>query len=70
MNTRSQDRTTPRHTTKTAAAALSISVPRVKQLAVELEVGTKLGRDWLFSDDDLDVMRRRPDRRRKEGRAA
>lgn len=60
------DRTAPRHTTKDAAQALSLSVPRVKQLAVELEVGAKYGRDWLFSDDDLERMRQRPDRRRKD----
>ena len=58
------------HTTRQAADALGISVQRVKQLAVQLGVGQKVGRDWVLSDDDLERLRQRDTRRgrrRNEG---
>ena len=64
-----QDRTARLSTTRQVAERLGISVPRVKQLATELHVGTKLGRDWLFTDAEIETMRRRPDRRRKADKA-
>ena len=62
----SQGHTARLRTSAEAARDLHLSVQRIKQLAQELGVGRKLGRDWVFTDDDLDTMRRRPDRRRKE----
>jgi hypothetical protein len=47
------------HTTRQVADALGLSVQRVKQLAVSLEVGQKVGRDWVFTDADIALMRRR-----------
>ncbi len=47
------------YTTADAAAKLGISVPRVKQLAQDLQVGQKFGRSWLFTEDDITRMRGR-----------
>lgn len=61
--------TEPRlYSTRAAADALGVSIPRVKQLATELGVGKKYGRDWLFTEQDIERMRARPDRRRKDHR--
>jgi hypothetical protein len=49
-----------RYTTKEAADALGIkSTGQVRQLAAALGVGEKWGRDWMFTDADLDRMRQR-----------
>jgi hypothetical protein len=51
------------YTTGDIAEILSLSQQRIKQLAVDMEVGTKVGRDWVFTADDLKRLKDRPDRR-------
>ena len=55
------------HTTQKVADALGISIPRVKQLAVNMQLGQKVGRDWVFTDEDVERMRQRDDGRRRQG---
>lgn len=38
------------------AERLGVNPSRVRQLAAEFGVGTKIGRDWMFTDDDVDVL--------------
>lgn len=48
------------------AERLGISRRRVTELAKNREVGTQVGRDWLFSENDLAAMQdRKPGRPRK-----
>lgn len=54
------------YTSVEAATACNLSVPRVKQLAINLHVGRKVGRDWVFTAEDIEALRNRPDRRRKD----
>lgn len=44
------------HTTATAAARLGIDPSRVRRLAHTHGIGTKVGRDWLFTDADLAAL--------------
>ena len=49
-----------RYTTKEAAERLGLkSTGRVRQLADTLGVGEKWGRDWTFTDRDIEKMRQR-----------
>jgi hypothetical protein len=47
------------HTTNETAQRLGIKPSRVRQLAAAMQVGRKVGRDWLFSDADIAVMQTR-----------
>lgn len=49
------------YSTKEAAAALGVSVARVKQVRADRnnEVGTLIGRSLVFTEYDLDQMRQR-----------
>jgi hypothetical protein len=47
------------YTAKQAADELGVKPVTVRWLASELQIGTKLGRDWLFTADDLDAFRNR-----------
>ena len=58
------------YTSDEAAAELGITRRRVLQLAESRNVGRKLGRDWVFTPDDVDAMRvRTPGRPAKESNA-
>jgi hypothetical protein len=46
-------------TTAQVAQRLRVNPSRVRQLAAELGVGTKFGRDWMFTDEDLAVLETR-----------
>ena len=54
------------YTTRQVAEEIGVNVQRVRKLAGDLGIGRKVGRDWVFSGDDLEALRRRPDRRRKD----
>jgi hypothetical protein len=45
------------YTSDEAAAELGITRRRVLQLAESRNVGRKLGRDWVFTNSDIDAMR-------------
>jgi len=51
--------TTRKLTTKEVAELLDVTTGRVRQLAAELDLGEKFGRDWAFSDEDLERLRAR-----------
>jgi Helix-turn-helix domain len=48
------------HTTAQAAALLGLDASSVRRLARKLKLGQRLGRDWFFTQADLDRMRKRP----------
>jgi excisionase family DNA binding protein len=48
------------YSTAEAAKILGISVIRVQKLAQEGRMGRKIGRDWVFNDDDLEAVKNRP----------
>lgn len=48
------------YTTKQVAQHLNLSEARVRQIAAELGVGTRPGRDWTFSAEDLAALKARP----------
>ena len=48
------------HTTAQAAAILGLDASSVRRLARKLKLGQRLGRDWFFTQADLDRMRGRP----------
>ena len=53
-------------TTTEAAAELGIDESRVRRIASDRGLGYKLGRDWRFTDGDVEAMRSRvPGRPRK-----
>lgn len=53
-------------TTADVAAALGVTVGRVRQLARARGAGWEIGRDWLFRPEDVDALRdRRPGRPRR-----
>lgn len=52
------------YTTTAAAKELGISAVYARKLRKEMGIGKHLGRDWLLTDADLDMMR---DRNRKPG---
>ncbi len=43
-----------------AASKLGLDDSQVRRLAAALGVGFKVGRNWLFTTEDLKVLRRRP----------
>ena len=51
------------HTTTTVATRLGIQPSRVRQLAAALQIGQRIGRDWLFSDDDIARLEQRNTKR-------
>lgn len=53
------------YTTQEVADQIGVTTGRIRQLAVPLHVGTKVGRDWVFTADDIERLRERDDRRRK-----
>lgn len=44
-------------TTTQVAARLNLSPSRVRRLAVARNVGTKHGRDWLYTEADVEALR-------------
>jgi hypothetical protein len=46
--------------TKEAAEELGMHEGAVRKLRKKIDVGKKIGRDWFFSEDDLQVMQQRP----------
>jgi hypothetical protein len=50
-----------KYTTKEAADILGVDPARVRQIAIGLngEIGRKWGRDWMFTEDDIERMRQR-----------
>lgn len=48
-------------TTAEAARELGVSPQRVRHLAASRGVGRRIGRDWVFTREDIEAMRvRRP----------
>ena len=43
-------------TTDEAAERLGLSAVRIRQLANDGRIGTKIGRDWLFTAEELDAF--------------
>ena len=59
------------YTTEQARQKLGgISDARVRQLAALLGVGRKWGRDWMFTEADIERMRQRPTTRGPKPREA
>jgi hypothetical protein len=54
------------HTTTTVATRLGIQPSRVRQLAAALHIGQRIGRDWLFSDDDVQRLEQRNTKRGRQ----
>ena len=49
-----------------AARTLGITSARVRALAVNRNIGNKVGRDWVFTSRDIEAMReRKPGRPKK-----
>lgn len=48
-----------RYSTAEAAAELGVSERRVRALAAARNIGTRTGRDWMFSRANVDAMRER-----------
>jgi len=48
------------HSTRDAADLLGISDARVRQLCIDYDRGTKLGRDRFLTDGDIEFLRQRP----------
>jgi len=51
-----------------AATKLGLDDSQVRRLAVSLGVGFKVGRNWLFTTDDIRVLRGRPVLGRPKGK--
>jgi hypothetical protein len=47
-------------TSKHAADLLGISPERVRALARDLGIGQRIGRDWVFTEEDVERLRQRP----------
>ena len=45
-------------TAKEVAKKLDLSPDSMRHYAVRYKVGTKIGRDWLFTGDDVKVIRK------------
>lgn len=43
-------------TTNQVAQRLGINPSRVRQIAAAEQIGTRIGRDWMFTDEDLAAM--------------
>jgi hypothetical protein len=59
-NTPSPMTTPTPYTTAQAAEVLGLDTSSVRRLARKFKLGQRLGRDWFFSQSDLDRMRSRP----------
>mgnify|MGYP000882152541 FL=1 len=57
--------TSPLYTTQQAADALGLTTGRVRQIARSLRIGQRIGRDWVFTEDDIERIRQR---NKKQGR--
>ena len=51
-----------------AASKLGLDDSQVRRLAASLGVGFKVGRNWLFTAEDLKALRQRPGRGRQKGK--
>ena len=51
-----------------AATKLGLDESQVRRLAVSLGVGFKVGRNWLFTVEDVKVLRGRPGMGRPRGK--
>jgi len=51
-----------------AATKLGLDDSQVRRLAVSLGVGFKVGRNWLFTTEDLKALRQRPGMGRPRGK--
>jgi len=51
------------YTAQTAADTLGLSAASLRQYAARYGVGTKMGRDWIFNDADIEVIRSRMGKR-------
>jgi len=47
------------YTTTEAALECGVNASRIRQLAKDLGVGRKAGRDWIFTETDLRVLKSR-----------
>lgn len=47
------------HTATAAAGILQIHPTRVRQLCQQLGVGTKVGRDWILTETEIEQLRAR-----------
>ena len=54
-------------TTTQAAAELSVTDSRIRQLAKAMKIGTRVGRDWVFKPSEIERLR---GRKTTPGRAA
>ena len=52
------------YTVAEAAEILALTEGRVRQLCRWNSIGVKLGRDWVLSDEDVQKLRDRDDRRK------
>lgn len=50
---------TPRYTTTQAAIMLGLTPSRARAIRQELGLGVRIGRDWLLSDAEIELMRQR-----------
>ncbi len=44
------------HTTRQVADRLELAASRIRQLAPVLGVGQRVGRDWVFTDEDVAIL--------------
>ena len=51
------------YSTAQVAQELGINVSRVRVLAFQLGIGRKVGKAWVFTEEDLEALRTRRDRR-------
>jgi hypothetical protein len=51
---------TPPYTSAEVATMLELSAPSIRRLAKSLQVGTRKGHDWFFTDADVATLRTRP----------
>lgn len=49
----------PNHSTKQVAELLGITARAVRFWAERHEIGQKVGRDWVFTDEDIDRLKQR-----------
>jgi len=47
------------YSTSEIANILNLTPGRIRQISIELNIGKKIGRDRIFSDDDLAALRTR-----------
>lgn len=53
-------------TVSDVAEELRITTGRVRQICREFDIGVVVGKTRLLSDEDVDKIRQRPDRRKSE----